>query len=128
MFTPLKNKFIYNSINSSNMRMLSRKYNDCKNTCILPIECTFNVNPVFYKIDGNYDLSSNTNYNTILTFTEDVTIYLYIPLKIYVTVASKLDPDVIVFENTTLQQPGKYIAPAGSEGLIIKLNFNLHKC
>lgn len=128
MLTNLEKRNIYSSTNASKMRFLSRKYNNCKNTCVLPIQCTFNLNPVFYKIDGNFDLSSNTNYNTIITITEDITIYLYAAFIVYTTVSSKDDPGVIAYEITALQQPGKYFAPAGSENLIIKLYFNLYRC
>jgi hypothetical protein len=128
MLTNIEKRNIYNSTKSSNMRMLSRKYNNCKNTCVLPIQCTFNINPIFYKIEGNYDLTSNTNYNTIITLTEDATIYLYYAFTVYSTVASKNDPGVIIFSETALRQPGKYFAPAGSENIIIKLYLNLYNC
>ena len=114
---------IYATTILSNMRQLSRKYYNCKNTCILPIQCTFNITPIFYTISGNYQKSSNDKYNTILIFTEDATTITYVPIYVYVTAALQSDPDNIIFTNNFLQQPGTYETPAGSNNLIIKSYF-----
>lgn len=47
MLSQTDKQIIYNITNLSNMRLLSRKYNNCKVTCILPIQCTFNINPIY---------------------------------------------------------------------------------
>lgn len=128
MLTQIDEQIIYNITNLSKMRLLKRKYNNCKLTCTLPIQCTFNIKPIYYKINGNYDLSSNEKYNTILTFTEDATTYTYIPIKVYITIALKSDPTNIIFSNTLIQVPGTYQTPAGTNGFIIKSYFNLPGC
>lgn len=121
-------KYIYSIINSCNMSQLSRKYNNCRNTCALPIQCLFNVPPVFYTVFGNYEKESNNEYNTILVFTEDVSIQTFITIKVYVTIASQDYPNIILFTNTIVQPPGIYPSPAGSAGFIIKSYFNLPNC
>jgi hypothetical protein len=107
---------------------LSRKYDNCKNTCILPIQCTFNITPIFYIVLENYQKSSNNKYNTILTFTEDCTTTTYVSIYVYVTIALQSDPNNIIFTNNFLQQPGTYDSPAGSSNLIIKSYFNIYNC
>jgi hypothetical protein len=119
---------IYTTIYSSNMKQLSRKYNKCKNTCALPIQCTFNINPIYFYIIGNYQQSSNKIYNTILTITENITIYLFVTLKVFVQIASKDDPNIIIGELTIIQPPGVYNSNAGSDNLIIKSQFNVPNC
>ena len=42
--------------------------------------------------------------------------------------ALKSDPNTIIFENTLIQVPGKYVADAGTNDLIIKSHFNLPGC
>lgn len=121
-------KYLYSAINYSNMKQLSRKYNNCKNTCVFPIQCLFNVEPVFYKVTGNYEKESDDKYNTILIFTEDTTIQTFITINVHVTIASKLDPNTILFTNDIIQPPGIYESPAGTAGLIIKSYFNLPNC
>ena len=128
MLSQTDKQIIYNITNLSNMRLLSRKYNNCKVTCTLPIQCTFNINPIYYKINGNYSLSSDEKYNTILIFTEDCVSYLYITIKTYITIALQSDPSTIIFENTLIQTPGVYKTPAGTSGLIIKSHFNVPNC
>jgi len=128
MLSQTDKDIIYKTIKLSNMRVLKRKYNYCKYECTLPIQCTFNIKPTYYKIIGNYGLSSNEQYNTILTFTEDCVVYTYITLKVYITIALQSDPSTIISENTFIQTPGKYQTPAGTDGLIIKSYFNLPNC
>lgn len=120
-------KYMYAAINNSNMSQLSRKYNNCKNTCSLPIQCLFNMPPVFYKVTGNYEKESDDKYNTILVFTEDVTIQTFITLNVHVLITLKINPS-ISFEYNFIQPPGIYTTPAGTEGLIIKVYFNLPNC
>lgn len=119
MLTQSDKRIIYNTTNLSKMRLLKRKYNNCKLTCTLPIQCTFNIKPIYYKIDGNYELSSNENYNTILTFTEDATTYTYIPIKVYITIALQSDPTNIIFSNTLIQVPGTYQTLLEQMGLLL---------
>lgn len=128
MLTQTDERIIYNITNLSNMRLLKRKYNNCKTTCTLPIQCTFNIKPIYYKVDGNYGLSSDEKYNTILTFTENAVSYLYITLKVYITIALQSDPSTIIFENNLIQTPGVYNTPAGTNGFIIKSHFNVPNC
>ena len=129
MQNEINNKYLYSLINNSNMRQLSRKYNNCKNTCVLPIQCLFNAAPVFYKITGNYNKETNNNiYNTILIFTEDCTIQTFITLNIHTTIALKTAPNNIIFTIDNIQPPGIYVVPAGSQNVIIKSYFNLPNC
>ena len=121
-------KYMFSQINSSNMKQISRKYNNCKNTCIFPIQCLFNIPPVFYKITGNCEIESNNKYNTILIITEDVIIQTFITLNVYITIALKQHPDDIIFTNKLIQPPGIYTSPAATSGLIIKSYFNLPNC
>ena len=125
MFSKSQQAQIFTNIYLGRNKQLYRKFNSCKRTCKLPIQCTFNIEPIFYEIKGNYSLSSNNKYNTILTFTEDATIILYIPLLVHFEVYSKSDPSTILVEGTTLQKPGEYPVLAGSNDLIIKLSFNI---
>lgn len=124
-----KQKYVYSTINNSNMKQLSRKYNNCKNTCSLPIQCLFNMPPVFYKVTGgNYEKESDDKYNTILIFTEDVVVQTFITLNVHVTVATTADPDNPIMTTDIVQPPGIYPTPAGSNNLIIKSYFNLPNC
>ena len=125
MFSKSQQAQIFTNIYLGRNKQLYRKFNSCKRTCKLPIQCTFNIEPIFYEIKGNYSLSSNNKYNTILTFTEDATIILYIPLLVHFEVYSKSEPSTILVEGTTLQKPGEYPVLAGSNDLIIKLSFNI---
>ena len=118
---------IYKTVYSSNMRQLSRKYNNCKNTCALPIQCTFGIKPIYFYIVGNYQQSSNDKYNTILTFTENLTTYLFITLKVFVEVVPKDDPTDISTQTIT-QPPGVYESPAETFDIIIKSYFNVPNC
>lgn len=126
MLTENNQKYLFSAINYSNMKQLSRKYNNCKNTCVFPIQCLFNVIPVFYKVTGNYGKESNDKYNTILVFTENVTVQTFITINVYVTVADANYPNDIIFSNYIVQTPGIYTTPAS--GLIIKTYFNLPNC
>jgi hypothetical protein len=119
---------LYHAINSSNMRQLSRKYNSCNSSCVFPLQCTFGLPSIFYKVTGNYEKSSNDIYNTILTFTEDVTIQIFITIKIYVTIALQSNPSVIVSTLEFVQVPGTYKADAGTLGFVIKTYINFPKC
>lgn len=119
---------IFTTIYSSNMRQLSRKYNNCKITCTLPIQCTFDIKPLFFYIEGNYKKSSNAQYNTILTITENIKSYVFIALEVFVQVAFKTAPDNIIYQNTIIQTPGVYYSTAGSDDLIVKSYFNLPNC
>ena len=98
MFTPEEQSNIFTNVYLSNTRQLSRKYNSCKQTCLLPIQCTFNIKPIFFLINGNYNQSSNEKYNTILTFTEDASIYIYVTIIVFYQIASIYDPNTILFE------------------------------
>jgi hypothetical protein len=120
---------LYHTINNSNMKQLSRIYNRCNRTCVFPLQCTFGFPSIFYKVlTGNYDKSSNTIYNTILTFTEDVTIQLFTTTKVYVTIALQTDPSVIIDTFEGVQAPGIYTTPAGTLGAVIILYVNFPKC
>lgn len=77
-----------------------------------------------YEIRGPYEKSSNSQFNTILTFTQDSTIILFSYLAVHVTVASKDNPSVIVFENDFVQSPNVYPVDAGTANLVITLYFN----
>ena len=127
-FSNKEKAMIYSSVYSSNMKKLSWKYNNCKNNCIFPIQCTFNIKPLFYKIIGNYQLSSNEEYNTILTITENTTTYLYVTVNVLVTVALKSAPNDIILKDKFLQKPSIYYSPAGTYDLIIKSYFNIYSC
>lgn len=120
---------LYHTINNSNMKQLSRIYNSCNRTCVFPLKCTFGLPSIFYKVlTGNYDKSSNTMYNTILTFTEDITIQIFTQTKVYGTVALQSDPYVIISTFEFVQVPGIYTSPAGTLGIIIKVYINYPKC
>lgn len=123
-----KNKYMYSVINSCNMKQLSRKYNNCKNTCIFPVQCLFNEVPVFYKVTGNYDIGFNKEYNTILTFVEDVIVQTFITLKVHITIAFADTPDIIVYETDIIQVPGIYETMAKTNNFVIKSYFNLPNC
>ena len=128
MLTQSDENIIYKTTNLSNMRLLKRKYNGCKLTCSLPLQCTFNIKPIYCRIVGNYELSSDSSYNTILTFKEDCVSYLYITVKVYVTIALKTEPDVIVYSITVVQNPGIYPVLAGTNDYIITSHFNFPNC
>jgi hypothetical protein len=110
------------------MKQLSRKYNNCKNTCYFPIQCLFNESPVFYTISGNYTKETSDKYNTILVFTEDVVVQTFITINVYITLELAIYPGYIIYSNYIVQPPGIYPSPAGTEGYIIKSYFNLPNC
>jgi len=119
---------LYNNINNCNMNSLSRKYKYCNNSCIFPLNCTFDIPFSFYKITGNFVKSSNNIYNTIWTFTENVTIHLFIKTRIYGSVASQSNPSVIVQTFENIANPGVYNVDAGTLGLYIKAYINFPRC
>lgn len=86
---------------------------------------TFNIKPLCYTVDGNYTVSSNDKYNTIITLTEDVNITFNVPVEIYYQIYSG---STIVDKDTVSRVPGKYFIPAGTLGTLgfsIKISFNI---
>jgi len=119
---------LYQTINNSKMRELSRKYNSCNRTCVFPLQCTFGLSPIFYKVIGNFQVSSNGIYNTILTFTQDIIIQLFIKTKLYVTIALQSNPSVIIDSFELVAEPGSYTTPAGTAGIVVIVYINFPRC
>ena len=128
MISANDSKIMSHVVQTSNMRQLSRIYRKCANTCSLPIKCLFSIPPVFYTIAGNYTQSATAEYNTVLTFTQDATITIYVSFLSKVTIALQADPNTIISTNVFPALPGIYSVPAGTEGWILTSSFNIPKC
>jgi hypothetical protein len=115
-------------IKSSNMRQLTRIYRQCSTKCSMPIKCVFGQASIMYKIVGNYTLSSSSDFNTIITCTEDLTFILYVTVRTIVTVALQSDPTNVIFNFDQVKNPGTYTFPAGYQGLVVKIYANIPSC
>jgi hypothetical protein len=95
---------------------------------VFPLQCTFGLSPIFYKVIGNFQVSSNGIYNTILTFTQDIIIQLFIKTKLYVTIALQSNPSVIIDSFEFVREPGSYTTPAGTAGIVVIVYINFPRC
>lgn len=115
-------------IKSSNMRQLTRIYRQCSTKCTMPLKCLFGQDSVMYKIIGNHTLSTSSDFNTVITCTQDITFILYVTVRTVVTVALQSDPNNILFNTDEVKSPGTYLFPAGYQGLVVKIYANIPSC